>query len=110
MRSLTIALCLLVAPLRRGFLLTPHDSTFPPCPSRPCQAPPLTECASKTADTLLMAASCAAQVLGPDHGATKVLAKAAVTMAKADRWKARLAVKTLRIEPRRPASAGFFLT
>ena len=63
MRSLTIALCLLVAPLRRGFLLPPHASTFPPCPSRPCPAPPLTECASKTADTLLLAAACAAQVL-----------------------------------------------
>ncbi len=34
--------------------------------------------------------------LGPDHGVTKALAKAAITMAKADLWQARLAVKTLR--------------
>ncbi len=38
----------------------------------------------------------AAKVLGPDHGATKALAKASITMAPADLWHARLAVKTLR--------------
>ncbi len=37
-----------------------------------------------------------AQVLGPDHGATMALAKASITMDKADMWWARLAVKTLR--------------
>ena len=36
-----------------------------------------------------------ARVLGQDHRATKALARAAVTMAPADLWKARLAVKTL---------------
>ncbi len=49
-------------------------------------------------------------MLGPDHGVTKALAKASTTMGKADLWRAKLAVKTLRIEQRRPASAGFFLT
>ncbi len=47
----------------------------------------------------------AAKVLGVDHGVTKALAKAAVTMAKADLWKARLAVKTLR-RGQREAIAG----
>ncbi len=41
-----------------------------------------------------------AKVLGLDHGVTKALAKAAVTMAKADLWQARLAVKTLRRDQR----------
>ncbi len=35
-------------------------------------------------------------MLGPNHGVTKALARAAVTMAPADLWWARLAVKTLR--------------
>ncbi len=39
-------------------------------------------------------------MLGPDHGATKALARAAITMAKADPWQARLAVKTLRRDQR----------
>ncbi len=47
-------------------------------------------------ETLELAAAGAAQVLGPDHGVTKALAKASITMAKADLWRARLAVKTLR--------------
>ncbi len=42
----------------------------------------------------------AAKVLGPDHGVTKALAKASVTMARADLWWARLAVKTLRRDKR----------
>ncbi len=37
---------------------------------------------------------------GPDHGVTKALAKAAITMSKADLWNARLAVKNLRPELR----------
>ncbi len=58
-------------------------------------------------ETLLLAAAGAAQVLGHDHGATKALAKAAVTMAKADLWRARLAVKTLRRDQREAiAEAG----
>ena len=42
----------------------------------------------------------AAQVLGPDHGVTEALAKAAITMDKVDLWRARLAVKTLRQDQR----------
>jgi hypothetical protein len=48
----------------------------------------------------LLAAAGAAKVLGVDHGVTKALAKAAITMAPADLWKARLAVKTLRKDQR----------
>ncbi len=51
-------------------------------------------------DTLLLAAAGAAQVLGPDHGVARALARAAITMAKADLWWARLAVKTLRRDQR----------
>ncbi len=47
-------------------------------------------------ETLELAAAGAAKVLGPDHGATKALARAAQTMEKVDLWKARLAIKTLR--------------
>ncbi len=51
-------------------------------------------------ETLELATAGAAQVLGPDHGVTKALAKAAATMAKVDLWHARLAVKTLRRDQR----------
>ncbi len=47
-------------------------------------------------DTLLLATAGAAQVLGPDHRVTK----ASITMAKADLWHARLAIKTLRLDQR----------
>ncbi len=57
-------------------------------------------------DTLELTAAGAAKVLSEDHGVTKALARASITMALADLWKARLAVKTLRIEQRRLASAG----
>ena len=50
--------------------------------------------------TPLVAAAGAAQVLGPDHSVTQALAKASITMDKADLWKARLAVKTLRKDQR----------
>ncbi len=56
-------------------------------------------------DTLELAAAGAAKVLGSEHSATKALAKASLTMAKADLWKARLAVKTLRRD-QREAIAG----
>ena len=39
-------------------------------------------------------------MLGPDHSATKALAKASITMAAVDLWHARLAVKTLRRDQR----------
>ncbi len=51
-------------------------------------------------ETLELATAGAAQVLGPDHGVTKALAKAAVTMDRVDLWHARLAVKTLRRDQR----------
>ncbi len=51
-------------------------------------------------ETLELAAAGAAKVLGVDHGVTKALAKASLTMSKADLWKARLAVKTLRRDQR----------
>ena len=56
-------------------------------------------------ETLELAAAGAARVLGVDHGVTKVLARAAITMAKADLWQARLAIKTLRRD-QREAIAG----
>ena len=42
----------------------------------------------------------AAHTLGHDHGVTKALARASITMDKADLWRARLAVKTLRRDQR----------
>ncbi len=50
--------------------------------------------------TLELATAGAAKVLGEDHSATKALAKASITMDKADMWWARLAVKTLRRDQR----------
>ncbi|MEE8456205.1 MAG: hypothetical protein V3R90_15910 [Limibaculum sp.] len=46
-------------------------------------------------ETLELAAAGAAEVLGPDHGTTQALAKAAITMDKADLWRAKLSVKKL---------------
>ncbi len=58
-------------------------------------------------ETLELATAGAAQVLGPDHGVTKALAKGAITMAPADLWNARLALKTLRKDQREAiAEAG----
>jgi len=51
-------------------------------------------------ETLELATAGAAQVLGVDHGVTRALARASITMAKADLWRARLAVKTLRLDQR----------
>ncbi len=51
-------------------------------------------------DVLVMAAAGAAKVLGPHHSATRAFARAAITMAKADLWRARLALKTLTRERR----------
>ena len=51
-------------------------------------------------ETLELAAAGAAKVLGPAHGVTKALARASITMAPADLWRARLAVKTLRRDQR----------
>ncbi len=69
-----------------------RDHIFSPCPSRPCPAPPPTVKHEEARrhperETLLLAAAGAAQVLGVDHSATKALAKALITMAKADLWR-----------------------
>ena len=57
-------------------------------------------------DTLELAAAGAATVLGPDHSATRAFAKAAATMGKADLWRARLAMKTLRRDQREAIAAA----
>ncbi len=73
-----------------------HGYTFPPCPSCPCPTPSPTASTSKTADTP-----------NADHGVTKALARASITMDRVDLWKARLAVKTLRRDQREAiAEAG----
>ncbi len=56
-------------------------------------------------ETLELATAGAAKVLGDDHRATVALARAAITMAKVDLWRARLVVKTLRRD-QREAIAG----
>ena len=54
-----------------------------------------------------LATAGAAKVLGPEHSVTKALARAALTMGKADLWHARLAVKTLSRDQREAiAEAG----
>ncbi len=57
-------------------------------------------------ETLELAAAGAAQVLGPDHGVTKALAKASITLAKADIWNARLGLKILRRDQREAIAAA----
>ncbi len=71
------------SPLRRGLSL-----------AGPYPAPPPTARTNKPAgtperETLELAAAGAARVLGPGHGVTKALARAAITMAKPDLWRAR---------------------
>ncbi len=57
-------------------------------------------------ETLELAAAGAAQVLGHDHGVTKALAKASITMGKVDLWHARLAVMTLSQDQREAIAAA----
>ena len=57
-------------------------------------------------DTLELATAGAAKVLGPDHSATRALAKASITMATVDLWNARLALKTLRRDQREAIAAA----
>ena len=75
--------------------LAPSLSTDSPSPHERQQARP-----APGAETLLLATAGAAKVLGRDHGATRAFAKAAGTMGKADLWRARLAMKTLRLDQR----------
>ncbi len=51
-------------------------------------------------EVLLLAATGAATVLGASHSATRAFAKAAATMTKVDLWRARLALRTLRLDQR----------
>ncbi len=44
-------------------------------------------------ETLELATAGAAKVLGADHGVTKALARASITMAPADLWRARLPLR-----------------
>ena len=54
-------------------------------------------------ETLMLATGAAAEVLGPHHSATR----ATITITKADLWRARLALKTLRRDQREAiAEAG----
>ncbi len=51
-------------------------------------------------ETLELATAGAVKVLGPDHSVTQALARASITLAKADIWNARLGLKTLRRDQR----------
>ena len=58
-------------------------------------------------DTLELAAAGAATVLGARHSATRAFARAAATMDRVDLWRARLGMKTLRLDQRQAiAEAG----
>ncbi len=50
--------------------------------------------------TLELAAIGAATVLGARHSATRAFARAAATMDRIDLWRARLALRTLRLDQR----------
>ena len=53
-----------------------------------------------------LATAGAAKVLGTDHGVTMAFAKAAESMAPADLWLARIAIKTLRRDQREAIAAA----
>ncbi len=55
-------------------------------------------------ETLEPAATGAATVLGARHSATRAFARAAATMDRVDLWRARLALRTLRIDKPAPSS------
>jgi len=57
-------------------------------------------------ETLELAAQGAAKVLGADHGVTMAFAKAAESMAPADLWLAKMAIKTLRRDQREAIAAA----
>ena len=84
----------LAAPVMAAFPLPTrgHALAAMPVPTMP---EPIAE-----RETLELAAAGAAEVLGPDHGVTQALSKAAITMDKADLWRAKLAVKALRLDQR----------
>ncbi len=51
-------------------------------------------------ETLELAAAGAAWTLGPDHSTIRALTKASITMDRVDLWRARLALRTLRLDQR----------
>ena len=57
-------------------------------------------------DMLELATAGATKVLGADHGVTKALARASLTMDKVALWHARLALKTLRRDQREAIAAA----
>ncbi len=57
-------------------------------------------------ETLLLAAAGAAKVLGPDHSVTRALARASITLAKAEIWNARLGLKIFRRDQRQAIAAA----
>jgi len=57
-------------------------------------------------DMLELATAGATKVLGADHGVTKALARASLTMDKVALWHARLAVKTLSRDQREAIAAA----
>ncbi len=80
--------------------------TFPAMPSPAAERQRDHDRRHPERETLLLAAAGAAKVLGHDHGVTTALAKASITMDKADLWHARLAVKTLRKDQREAIAAA----
>ena len=57
-------------------------------------------------EILELAAAGAVKVLGPDHSASRALARASITMDKVALWHARLALKTLRRDQREAIAAA----
>ncbi len=57
-------------------------------------------------ETLELATAGAVKVLGPDHSVTQALARASITLAKADIWNARLGLKILRRDQRQAIAAA----
>ena len=57
-------------------------------------------------ETLELATAGAARVLGCGHSVTRALARASITMATVDLWRARLAIKTLRRDQREAIAAA----
>ncbi len=57
-------------------------------------------------ETLELAAAGAAKVLGTDHSAARALTKASITMDRVDIWRARLALRTLRLDQRQAIAAA----
>ncbi len=100
-----------LAPPERGFYLPADCCIFPAMPILPMPDPVANrerDEARRNPDqeTLELAAQGAAKVLGAGHGVTMAFAKAAESMAPADLWLARIAIKTLRRDQREAIAAA----